>query len=179
MSHECVFVAPRPLFPSRHASNALCSHGSGPVVFCFPPTATVLVRADWLLFFCLRGLRLVLGVAVEPVHLDAIMHELDTDGDGDIVIAEFFEQMERLKLKMNAARKLALKQGEEERRRVGFPWSRAGVERALSSVGGTIAAAHAVCARLHAEAEEIIGTKVGARSAARRLDESLKLFREY
>lgn len=117
MSHECVFVAPRPLFPSRHASNALCSHGSGPVVFCFPPTATVLVRADWLLIFCLRGLRLVLGVAVEPVHLDAIMHELDTDGDGDIVIAEFFEQMERLKLKMNAARKLALKQGEEERRR--------------------------------------------------------------
>lgn len=34
---------------------------------------------------------------------------------------------------------------EAENRRVGFPWSRASVERSLSSTGGTIAAARAVC----------------------------------
>ena len=35
---------------------------------------------------------------------------------------------------------------ERENRNIGFPWSPAGVKRALSSVGGTVAAAHAVCA---------------------------------
>lgn len=59
----------------------------------------------------------MLGVPVEPKHLDAVMAELDTDGDGDIVISEFFKQMERLKVKMNTLRKLALKQGEDERKR--------------------------------------------------------------
>jgi acetoin utilization deacetylase AcuC-like enzyme len=34
---------------------------------------------------------------------------------------------------------------ERENRNIGFPWSPAGVKRALSSVGGTVAAAHAVC----------------------------------
>ena len=33
----------------------------------------------------------------------------------------------------------------EEQRNVGFPWSRRGVDRALSSVGGTLAAARFVC----------------------------------
>ena len=33
----------------------------------------------------------------------------------------------------------------DENRRIGFPWSPASVDRALSSTGGTIAAAHAVC----------------------------------
>jgi hypothetical protein len=32
-----------------------------------------------------------------------------------------------------------------ENRNIGFPWSPEGVKRALSSVGGTVAAAHAVC----------------------------------
>ena len=59
----------------------------------------------------------VLGVAVEPEHLDAICLELDTDGDGNIVISEFFHQMERLKLKLIRTRKLALKQGEDERKK--------------------------------------------------------------
>uniref|UniRef100_A0A7S1BH03 Histone deacetylase domain-containing protein n=1 Tax=Corethron hystrix TaxID=216773 RepID=A0A7S1BH03_9STRA len=35
-----------------------------------------------------------------------------------------------------------------ENRNVGFPWSRDGVDRALSSVGGTVAAAEEVCRRL-------------------------------
>jgi len=34
---------------------------------------------------------------------------------------------------------------EKENRNIGFPWSPEGVKRALSSVGGTVAAAHAVC----------------------------------
>jgi len=37
---------------------------------------------------------------------------------------------------------------EEEVRNVGFPWSPSGVDRALSSVGGTVAAASAVCEEL-------------------------------
>jgi acetoin utilization deacetylase AcuC-like enzyme len=36
-------------------------------------------------------------------------------------------------------------QTEQERRNVGFPWSHEGVKRALSSTGGTVAAACAVC----------------------------------
>jgi acetoin utilization deacetylase AcuC-like enzyme len=33
-----------------------------------------------------------------------------------------------------------------ENRRIGFPWTTAGVKRSLSSVGGTVAATRAVCA---------------------------------
>ncbi|KAL3944413.1 MAG: hypothetical protein SGBAC_001491 [Bacillariaceae sp.] len=36
-------------------------------------------------------------------------------------------------------------QTEQEQRNVGFPWSQQGVDRALSSVGGTLAAARGVC----------------------------------
>jgi acetoin utilization deacetylase AcuC-like enzyme len=36
-------------------------------------------------------------------------------------------------------------QSEAERRNVGFPWSEQGVQRSLSSVGGTVAAACSVC----------------------------------
>ena len=36
-------------------------------------------------------------------------------------------------------------QTEQEQRNVGFPWSKQGVDRALSSVGGTLAAARDVC----------------------------------
>ncbi|CAM9780265.1 unnamed protein product, partial [Ectocarpus fasciculatus] len=35
---------------------------------------------------------------------------------------------------------------QRENRTVGFPWSEASVKRSLSSVGGTVAAMHAVCA---------------------------------
>jgi acetoin utilization deacetylase AcuC-like enzyme len=34
---------------------------------------------------------------------------------------------------------------EKEIRKIGFPWSVAHVKRALSSVGGTVAAMHSVC----------------------------------
>ena len=39
-------------------------------------------------------------------------------------------------------------QAEQERRNVGFPWSHDGVRRALSSTGGTVAAACAICEAL-------------------------------
>ena len=44
-------------------------------------------------------------------------------------------------------------QTEREQRNVGFPWSEDGVLRALSSVGGTLAAARDVCATLRLEQE--------------------------
>lgn len=40
-------------------------------------------------------------------------------------------------------------QTEQEQRNVGFPWSQQGVDRALSSVGGTLAAARDVCQLWH------------------------------
>ena len=43
------------------------------------------------------------------------------------------------------ARFLAGDMTPDEERNVGFPWSLAGVNRALSSVGGTVAAARTVC----------------------------------
>ena len=46
---------------------------------------------------------------------------------------------------------------ERENRNIGFPWSPAGVKRALSSVGGTVAAAHAVCGGRHMFSGHIAG----------------------
>jgi acetoin utilization deacetylase AcuC-like enzyme len=46
---------------------------------------------------------------------------------------------------------------ERENRNIGFPWSRAGVKRALSSVGGTVAAMHAVCRDGYAAAGHLAG----------------------
>ena len=42
-------------------------------------------------------------------------------------------------------RYLANELSRNENRRIGFPWSPAHVNRALSSTGGTVAATHAVC----------------------------------
>lgn len=44
-------------------------------------------------------------------------------------------------------------QTEEEQRNVGFPWSREGVDRALSSVGGTVAAACHLCQQVREQRE--------------------------
>ena len=44
-----------------------------------------------------------------------------------------------------------------ENRNIGFPWSRASVKRALSSVGGTVAAMHAVCRDGYAAAGHLAG----------------------
>jgi len=44
-----------------------------------------------------------------------------------------------------------------ENRNIGFPWSPASVKRALSSVGGTVAAAHAVCGGQHQFSGHIAG----------------------
>ncbi len=46
---------------------------------------------------------------------------------------------------------------EKENRNIGFPWSPEGVKRALSSVGGTVAAAHAVCRGPHLFSGHIAG----------------------
>ncbi len=46
---------------------------------------------------------------------------------------------------------------ERENRNIGFPWSRASVKRALSSVGGTVAAMHAVCRDGYAAAGHLAG----------------------
>ena len=54
----------------------------------------------------------MLGVSVKTEHLDAIIDVLDVDGDGSIVIGEFFESMERLKEELKAARKAAAKAAE-------------------------------------------------------------------
>eukprot|EP01047_Picozoa_sp_COSAG01_P042795 COSAG01_NODE_3760_length_5722_cov_5.035390_1_plen_747_part_00 len=50
----------------------------------------------------------MLGVEVQESHLDAIFGVLDRDGDGEVVIAEFFESMEQLKSELKAARKAAV-----------------------------------------------------------------------
>jgi hypothetical protein len=50
----------------------------------------------------------MLGVEVQESHLDAIFGVLDVDGDGEVVIAEFFESMEQLKSELKAARKAAV-----------------------------------------------------------------------
>eukprot|EP00531_Pseudo-nitzschia_arenysensis_P002085 CAMPEP_0116114510 /NCGR_PEP_ID=MMETSP0329-20121206/20_1 /TAXON_ID=697910 /ORGANISM="Pseudo-nitzschia arenysensis, Strain B593" /LENGTH=538 /DNA_ID=CAMNT_0003607897 /DNA_START=185 /DNA_END=1802 /DNA_ORIENTATION=+ len=46
-------------------------------------------------------------------------------------------------------------QTEQEQRNVGFPWSPSGVDRALSSVGGTLAAACFVCDRLRQQRQQL------------------------
>ena len=46
---------------------------------------------------------------------------------------------------------------EQENRNIGFPWSPDGVKRALSSVGGTVAAAHAVCRGPHVFSGHVAG----------------------
>ena len=46
---------------------------------------------------------------------------------------------------------------ERENRNIGFPWSRASVKRTLSSVGGTVAAMHAVCRDGYATAGHLAG----------------------
>jgi len=50
-------------------------------------------------------------------------------------------------------------QTESEQRNVGFPWSPSGVSRALSSVGGTVAAATAVCEALVVQQQEQLNEK--------------------
>lgn len=50
---------------------------------------------------------------------------------------------------------LSGRQSEMEQRNVGFPWSPEGVNRALSSVGGTVAAACAVCEKWQARKREM------------------------
>ena len=49
-------------------------------------------------------------------------------------------------------------QTEQEQRNVGFPWSPAGVNRALSSVGGTLAAACFVCDRLRQQQQQLLSS---------------------
>ena len=56
-------------------------------------------------------------------------------------------------------------QTEDEIRAVGFPWSRQGVDRALSSTGGTVAAARAVCEEMRARSAR--GGEDGEKEARR------------
>lgn len=58
------------------------------------------------------------------------------------------EELETTHCKEYIQRFLKGDQTELEQRNVGFPWSRQGVDRALSSVGGTLAAACSVCEEL-------------------------------
>jgi acetoin utilization deacetylase AcuC-like enzyme len=53
------------------------------------------------------------------------------------------------------ARFLRGDQTEQEQRNVGFPWSQQGVDRALSSVGGTVAAACSVCEELERRRQHV------------------------
>ena len=55
----------------------------------------------------------MLGVPVEERHLDAMMLILDVDGDGDVVISEFFERMEMLHRTLIEARKRQVKREAE------------------------------------------------------------------
>lgn len=59
---------------------------------------------------------------------------------------------------------MAGNQTEVEIRNVGFPWSPSGVNRALSSVGGTVAAACAVCDAIRIRNEDVGGSDRTTRS---------------
>lgn len=57
-------------------------------------------------------------------------------------------------------------QTEKEQRNVGFPWSTEGVDRALSSVGGTLAAACFVCEHERARRSELVAEGAITNSSA-------------
>ena len=113
----------------QHATPSLSPRPWPAAPTCAPPTA--LVCAPALLRACAPA-RLCLCVCARArVHAWARAHACLTSLE--IAAAEYIK---RFLCNMLTAR---------ENRNIGCPWSPEGVKRALSSVGGTVAAAHAVC----------------------------------
>ena len=78
------------------------------------------------------------------------MHTNNFGSNKEFVVSPLatVDELETTHCKDYIQRFLNGQQSEKEQRNVGFPWSREGVDRALSSVGGTLAAACSVCDEL-------------------------------
>lgn len=81
-------------------------------------------------------------LAVDSAHIN---HKSEIQCDFRVSPLATWDQITTTHCPNYLLRFLTGDQTEQERRNVGFPWSQNGVKRALSSTGGTIAAACAVC----------------------------------